>query len=498
MNKIYFFLTKKYFFLIYLIFTFKLYNMKELYFNNTLTRKIDKFDPINNDKITMYCCGPTVYNYAHIGNLRTYIFEDILEKTIKLAGYNVKHVMNITDVGHLTSDADDGEDKMLVAAEKEKQSVFEIARKYENKFLENMDDLNLSRPNIIARASEHIKEMIDFVSKLEKLGYAYKAKNGNIYFDTSKFKDYGKLSGQNREDLKHGARVDKDENKKNPSDFVLWFVSSKFKNQILQWESPWGIGYPGWHIECSTMAMKYLGNKIDIHCGGIDHIAVHHENEKAQSEAYLGHKWVNNWLHSEFLQIKNGKMSKSSGNFITLDTLKEKGYKPVHYKYFTLTAHYKTPLIFSYENLDSAKNAYENLLNKIKTWKKNINNNQENKEYEQLLAEYINKFDNFLFDDLKTPQALSIIWEVAKSNLPDKYKLQFIEHTEKVFTLFLNDIEDVNNNTISQDIIMIADQRKEAKQNKDWQKADELRQKILDFGYNIKDKPNNEYELIKK
>lgn len=473
--------------------------MKDIFLNNTLTRKIDKLIPAKNNEITMYCCGPTVYNYAHIGNLRTYIFEDILNKTLKLAGYNVKHEMNITDVGHLTSDADEGEDKMLLAAEKEKQSVFDIAKKYENKFFEDTKELNLSKPNIIARASEHIDDMIKFVSKLEELGYAYKAKNGNIYFDTEKFKDYGKLSGQDRKDLKHGARVDKDENKKNPSDFVLWFVSSKFKNQILQWDSPWGVGYPGWHIECSAMAMKYLGENIDIHCGGIDHITVHHENEKAQSEAYLGHKWVNNWVHSEFLQIKDGKMSKSSGNFITLDTLKEKGYKPLHYKYFTLTAHYKTPLIFSYENLDSAKNAYENLLVKIKNWKENIEDKIENEEeYKKQLDEYKNKFDNFLFDDLKTPQALSIIWEVSKSNLPNKYKLDFINHTEKVFDLSLNNEENFIKLEVPQEVIEIAENRKIAKQNKDWALADNLRNKILELGYVIKDKPNNEYELIKK
>lgn len=474
--------------------------MKEIYLNNTLTKKIDKLVPLKDNEISMYCCGPTVYNYAHIGNLRTYIFEDILEKTLKLAGYNVKHVMNITDVGHLTSDADEGEDKMLLAAEKEKQNVFEIARKYENKFFENIDDLNLNKPNIIARASEHIKEMINFILKLEELGYAYRAKNGNIYFDTLKFENYGKLSGQNREDLKHGARVNEDKNKKNPSDFVLWFVSSKFKNQILQWESPWGVGYPGWHIECSAMAMKYLGERIDIHCGGIDHISVHHENEKAQSEAYLAHQWVDNWVHSEFLQIKDGKMSKSSGNFITLDTLIEKGYKAVHYKYFTLTAHYKTPLIFSYENLNSAKNAYENLINKIKSWKENIlqTNSKTKEENNKKFAEYIKQFEDFLFDDLKTPQALSIIWEVTKSDLPNQYKLNFIDYTEKIFSLSLNNENSCTVINIPKNVIDIAEKRKSERQNKNWKISDELRKKIMELGFDIKDKPNNEYELLKK
>ncbi len=477
--------------------------MKDLYFNNTLTKKIEKFIPIKEGIVSMYCCGPTVYNYAHIGNLRTYIFEDILAKTIKLAGYNLTHVMNITDVGHLVSDADEGEDKMLLAAEKEKKSVYDIARKYEDKFFENMKDLGLEKPDIIARASEHIKEMIEYVAELEKMGYAYQAKNGNVYFDTKKFSKYGELSGQNREDLKHGARVEKDENKKNSSDFALWFVSSKFKNQILQWDSPWGLGYPGWHIECSAMATKYLGCKIDIHCGGIDHIPVHHENEKAQSEACCGHQWVNNWLHSEFLQIKDGKMSKSSGNFITLDTLKEKGYKPEYYKYFTLTAHYKTPLIFSYENLDSAKNAYENLIKKIKVWKESraemVENSKELEKNNQLYEDFIDQFNDYLFDDLKTPQALSILWEVIKSNLTSNQKIDFINHIEKVFSLSLIENSNIEETIIiPQNIKDLAEKRKLAKQNKDWALSDELRDEISKNGYIVKDKPNNEYEIIKK
>ena len=466
--------------------------MKDIFLSNTLGREYNKLIPIIDGEVKMYCCGPTVYNYAHIGNLKTYIFEDILARTIRLAGYKLVHAMNITDVGHLTSDADEGEDKMLLAAEKEKQSVIDIARKYENKFFEDTKALGLDRPDVVCRASEHVEDMIKYIKSLEDKGYAYQANNGNVYFDTAKFDNYGILSGQKREDLKHGARVDEDLNKKNPTDFVLWFVSSKFKNQILQWDSPWGRGYPGWHIECSVMSKKYLGDKFDIHCGGIDHIPVHHENEVAQNDAYAGHQCVNNWLHSEFLQIKDGKMSKSSGNFITLDTLREKGYKPEHYKYFTLTAHYKTPLTFSYENLDSARNGYENLLNKVKSYE--LDNSTTSNSV--LLQEYIDKFDNYLFEDLKTPQALSIIWEVIKDNtLSSQDKLNFIKHTETIFNLnLLNNNE--NKLDIPQEILNLANNRKQARINKDWALSDKLRDEIISKGYQIKDKANNEFEII--
>ena len=337
---------------------------------NTYSRQVEPLVPSNPDGVVrMYCCGPTVYNFAHIGNLRTYIFEDVLRKTIKRAGFSLKHAMNITDVGHLTSDADEGDDKMVLAAEKEHKTVMDIARKYEDTFFAHTKALNIERPDVVCRATEHIQDMIKFVEKLEEKGYAYFS-NGNVYFDTSKFPAYGCLSGQRRDDMKHGARVETDDNKRNSSDFVLWFTSSKFKNQILQWDTKWGRGYPGWHIECSAMSVKHLGPHLDIHCGGVDHIAVHHENEIAQSEAYLGEKWCNCWLHGEFLQMKNDeKMSKSKGNFITLDTLIDKGYLPEAYRYLCLTSHYRSSLVFSYENLDAAAAALKNLHNKYLEFK---------------------------------------------------------------------------------------------------------------------------------
>ncbi|MCQ2580845.1 MAG: cysteine--tRNA ligase [Alphaproteobacteria bacterium] len=469
---------------------------EKLYFYNTMSRAIDAFEPTDAAEVKMYCCGPTVYNYAHIGNLRTYIFEDLLAKTIRMAGYKLKHVMNITDVGHLTSDADTGEDKMLLAAEKEKIQVLDLARKYEKVFFDHTSALRLNRPDVVARATEHIQDMIKFVQKLEEKGYAYFS-NGNVYFDTAKFPEYGKLSGQNRSELRHGARVEQDENKRNPSDFVLWFTTSKFANQILQWDSPWGKGYPGWHIECSTMAMKYLGEHLDIHCGGIDHIAVHHENEIAQSEAFLGHTWVNTWMHAAFLQMKDGKMSKSKGEFLTLDTLVEKGYKPEHYKYFCLSSHYKTSANFTFEALDAAKNSYETLINKISELKRLATSDDSVDSAKE--ADSIKTFNSFMFNDLKTPQALATMWDVLKDqSIPAKSKLNFVEHVDKIFGLSLDKTIKAQETefVISDDMAKIVEQRQQARTNKDWAKSDELRDLLLANGIGIKDLPNNQYQLF--
>ncbi len=469
---------------------------EKLSFYNTMSRKIDTVEPADGVEFKMYCCGPTVYNYAHIGNLRTYVFEDLLAKTIRMAGYKLKHVMNITDVGHLTSDADTGDDKMLKAAEREKLEVLDLARKYEKAFFEDEAALGINRPDIVARATEHVDDMIAFVKKLEEKGYAYFS-NGNVYFDTSKFPEYGKLSGQDRSELRHGARVEQDTSKRNPSDFVLWFTSSKFGNQVLQWDSPWGRGYPGWHIECSTMAMKYLGDRLDIHCGGIDHIPVHHENEIAQSEGYLGHKWVNTWMHAAFLQVKDGKMSKSSGEFLTVDALKNKGYKPEHYKYFCLTSHYKTSANFTFEALDAAKNSYESLISKIKECKRvAANDATTNAELEN---KYIHDFNEFMFNDLKSPQALAVMWDALKNaDMPAKSKLNFLEHVDKIFGLFLTKVinEQEAEVVIPEEIIALAEQRKAAKAAKDWAMSDKLRDEITAHGYTVKDMPNNEYQLL--
>ena len=470
-----------------------------VYLYNTKTRHKDEFIPLKAPEVTMYCCGPTVYNYAHIGNLRTYIFEDLLANTLRLAGYKVKHVMNVTDVGHLTSDGDEGEDKMKLAAEREKKSVLDIARMYEDAFFRHTAALGLRRPTIVCRATGHIQDMIEFVKALEDKGYAY-ISNGNVYFDTAKFPRYGALSGQNREDLKHGARTEQDMNKRNPSDFVLWFTSSKFENQILQWDSPWGRGYPGWHIECSTMATKYLGERIDIHCGGIDHIPVHHENEIAQSEARLGHEWVNYWVHMEFLNNKTGKMSKSKGGFLTLDTLTEMGYLPVHYKYFCLTSHYRSSAIFSDEAMDAAKKAYENLVDFVATFKAEAGDKALSAVENDELAQAIAEFDGYLFDDLKTPVALSYMWNVAKDNKKSAaVRLGFLMHVDEVLNLFLKDVKakKAESVEITPEIALLLEQRKEAKANKDWAKADEIRDKLAALHVGVKDLPNKEIELIK-
>ena len=464
---------------------------------NTLTRSIEEFKPSNPDNVVrMYCCGPTVYNYAHIGNLHTYIFEDLLRKTIKRAGYELQHAMNITDVGHLTSDADEGDDKMLLAAEKEKLSVLEIARKYEETFFKHTSALNIERPDIVCRATEHIEDMIRFVKKLEDNGYAY-VSNGNVYFDTAKFPKYGCLSGQNRDDLKHGSRVEQDTNKRNPSDFVLWFTSSKFKDQILQWDSPWGRGYPGWHIECSAMAMKYLGENLDIHCGGVDHVAVHHENEIAQSEGNIGHKWCNCWMHGEFLQMKDQKMSKSKGNFITLDTLVEKGYLPEHYRYLCLTSHYRSSLIFSYDNLDASATTYRNLLSKYKEFSSSNNNSDEHSN--TLHNNYIAQFNSYMFDDLKTPQALAVVWAVIKDKeMTSSDKFKFLNNIDDLLGLGLAKnlaLSTEENIEIPSEIMTLVEERKQARANKNWAESDRIRDLIISKGYAIKDLPKNEVEI---
>lgn len=465
---------------------------------NTYSRQVEPLVPSNPDGVVrMYCCGPTVYNYAHIGNLRTYIFEDVLRKTIKRAGFPLKHAMNITDVGHLTSDADEGDDKMVLAAEKEHKTVMDIARKYEDTFFKHTQALNIDRPDIVCRATEHVQDMIKFVEELERKGYAYFS-NGNVYFDTSKFPAYGSLSGQKRDDLKHGARVETDENKRNESDFVLWFTSSKFKNQILQWDTKWGRGYPGWHIECSTMSVKHLGPHLDIHCGGIDHVAVHHENEIAQSEAYLGHKWCNCWLHGEFLQMKNDeKMSKSKGNFITLDTLVEKGYKPEAYRYLCLTSHYRSSLVFSYENLDAAAAALKNLYNKYLEFKA-AGAAPVSAEQEKTFDSYTEQFNAFLFDDLKTPQALALVWTVIKDkDLPAVLKIRFMESADEVLGLGLAKVKPEAEQPLelSPEIQAKLEERKQARVNKDWAKSDAIRDELAAQGIIVKDLPGNAYEV---
>ena len=396
---------------------------------NTLSKKVEEFIPYEEKKVKMYTCGPTVYHYAHIGNLRTYIFEDIFEKTLKYLGYDVKRVMNITDVGHLSSDADTGEDKMLKGAEREHKTVYEIADFYTKAFFNDTEKLNIKKPEIVEKASAHIETYIKMITKLLDTGYAYIA-NGNVYFDVSKATDYYKLSGKKEEDLMIGVRddVEEDKNKKNPADFVLWFTSSKFENQAMKWDSPWGVGYPGWHIECSGISYEYLGEYLDIHCGGVDNIFPHHTNEIAQTEGFVGHKWCNYWVHGEHLNDSTGKMSKSKGEFLTLSLLESKGYNPLVYRLFCLESHYRKQLVFSYDAMDNTKKIYEKLLNRIKQIK-------ENKDGEldfDIINKYDEQFKEAISNDLNTSLALTTLYAVIKDQINNNTKLYLIEKFDEV------------------------------------------------------------------
>ncbi len=455
---------------------------------NTLTRKRELFKSIGKE-VGLYTCGPTVYHYAHIGNLRSYIFEDILKRTLLFNKFKVKHVMNITDVGHLTSDADAGEDKMLKGAKREKKTVWEIAEFYTDAFKRDIKKLNIIKPDFWPRATDHITEQIAMIKKLEKKGFTYTA-GGNVYFDSTKLKDYGKLA---RHDLtKEGqARVEKDHNKKNPLDFVLWFTKSKFDDQAMKWKSPWGTGYPGWHIECSAMASKYLGEHFDIHCGGIDHIPVHHSNEIAQSEAAFGGKWVNYWLHNEFLVLGKGeKMAKSGENFLTLGLLKEKGYDPLDFRYFCLGTVYKNPLTFSFEALTGARIARKKLFEKVLTLNKN--HGDDNKTAQKT---YISKFTDSINDDLNTPKALAVMWDVlADVKLNDHDKHILLLKFDKIFGFNLGQLKRVK---VPREILELAKQRLIARRNKDWKIADDLREKIFKQGYVVGDSQEG-FELTKR
>ena len=459
---------------------------------NTLTKQIEDFVPYDPNEIKMYTCGPTVYHYAHIGNLRTYIFEDVLEKTLKYSGYHVKRAMNITDVGHLTSDSDTGEDKMLKGAKRENKTVYEIADYYTNAFFNDCEKLNIRKPDIIAKATDNITEYIEIISYLLDKGIAYPS-NGNIYFDVSKSERYYELSGKNKDELLVGARDDvfDDENKKNKGDFVLWFTKSKFENQEMKWDSPWGVGYPGWHIECSSIAMKYLGDHLDIHCGGVDNIFPHHTNEIAQSEAYLGQKWCNYWLHGEHLNDESGKMSKSKGETLTLATIEKKGYEPLAYRYLCLMSHYRKQLIFTYDTLETASQAFIKLKNKINSLKKDEQGPFETEKYN----EYVEKFKLMLEQDLNTANALTILYEMLKSNLSSYTKLKIVESYDKVLSLDL-----LKENTIDNELKLYIEnkikERNIAKENKEFLIADNIRDELLKKGIVIKDtKEGTIYEI---
>jgi len=454
---------------------------KEIKLYNTLTRNKDTFTPLIEKEIGMYCCGPTVYNYAHIGNLRCYIFEDVLRRVLLLNNFKLKHVVNITDVGHLTSDADAGEDKMLKAALRENKSVWAIAEYYTKAFMKDIEKLNIQSPEVWCKATEHIDQQIAMVKRLEDNGFTYQA-GGNVYFDTSKLDDYGKLALLDL-NAEQKSRVETDINKKNKHDFVLWFTVSKFQDQEMKWDSPWGVGYPGWHIECSAMSSHHLGEQFDIHCGGIDHISVHHTNEIAQAEAAFGKKpWVNYWLHSEFLVLTKGeKMAKSGENFITLAVLEKKGFSPLDYRYFCLGTHYRKSLMFSYDALESAKHAYKRLIDRILELKKA----NPGEEHLELVNDYAEKFTEDVNDDLNTPKVLALVWEVVKEDkLSNGDKLKILSKFDDVLGL---GFADVKSEEAPEEIVKLAEERLLARNEKDWTKSDELRDKINSLGYDIGD-----------
>lgn len=459
---------------------------------NTLTKKVEEFIPYDDKQVKMYTCGPTVYHYAHIGNLRTYIFEDILEKTLKYLGYKVKRVMNITDVGHLTSDADTGEDKMLKGAQRENKTVLDIADFYTKAFQKDMTKLNIKWPEIVSKATDNIDEYIKIINTLLKKGYAYFT-NGNVYFDTSKLTNYYQLTNQTHEDLELAVRddVEEDTAKKNPTDFVLWFTKSKFENQELKWDSPWGYGYPGWHIECSGICLKYLGEHLDIHCGGVDNIFPHHTNEIAQSEAYLGHKWCSYWVHGEHLNDAEGKMSKSNGDFLTINLLIEKGYNPLAYRFMCLNTSYRKVLTFTFEALDNASKAYIKLKNKINLLKWDTEINREKYDF------YDQQFKNYIADDLNTSNAISLIYELLKDEVNDTTKLELIKNWDKVLSLDLTIKEKKNVQYDETYIHQQIQRRKEAKENKDYVLADKIRDNLLKEGIILKDtREGTTYEII--
>ncbi len=447
---------------------------------NTLTRSKEVLKPLKEGVVSLYCCGPTVYNFAHIGNLRTYIFEDLLRRALELEGNKVTHIMNITDVGHLTSDSDSGDDKMKKGAEREKKTVWELAAFYTEAFLADMKALNLLMPHQTPKATDHIQTMIDQIQSIEKNGFSYVGENGNVYFDTQKLDDYGKLAQLDKQELQAGARIEVDPNKKHPSDFVLWFVSSKHGEQDMQWDSPWGRGFPGWHIECSAMSCEYLGNQFDIHCGGVDHIPVHHSNELAQAEAANGEKWVNVWMHGEFLILKNKeKMSKSGENFLTLGTLKEKGFSALDYRYFCLQTHYRKQLMFSWDGLEAAKNGLKRLKNKALGL---------GSQRGAVSEEWGDRFMEAVSDDLNIPQALGICWEMLDDKtLANDVKLATIEKMDEVLGLKLTEKIIIE---IPEAIQKLIAERNEARSNKDWAKSDELRDQIEASGeWKVKDGP---------
>jgi len=459
---------------------------------NTLGRQLQPFEPVVAGKVGFYGCGLTVYNYAHIGNLRAYVTHDVLVRTLRRFGYEVKHVMNITDVGHLSSDADEGDDKMVRSAAERGKSVLEIADFYTRAFFKDMEMLNIARPTVICKATEHIPEMIALIKRIEENGFTYTA-GGNLYFDISKFPHYGDLALLRLDELKAGARTGTDSNKRNPGDFVLWFTRSKFENQALVWDSPWGRGYPGWHIECSAMSIKYLGETFDIHAGGIDHIPIHHTNEIAQSEAATGkHPWVKYWVHNEFLLMDKEKMSKSAGGFITLQDLVNAGYHPLDYRYFLLGGQYRSQLQFSYTALDGAKNTRKVLGERLRFLYAQAGGKIE-KVKDAKAAEYLANFNKALGDDLSTPRALAELWGLLRdSSLAPAGALAAAFDMDQVLALNLAEEaafrpESREDPALVAEIEAMIEERKGAKKAKNYARSDEIRRVLQEKGIILED-----------
>ena len=462
-----------------------------MYLYNSLSHKKELFVPNHPDLVKMYTCGPTVYHFAHIGNLRSYIMEDVLEKSLLYLGYNVKRVMNITDVGHLASDADTGEDKMLKGAKRENKTVMDIAKYYTDAFFADCDKLNIKMPDVVEPATNCIDEYIHMVQTLIEKGYAYFA-GGNVYFDTSKLEKYYVFNDHKEEDLNVGVRegVEEDSNKRNKNDFVLWFTKSKFEDQALKWDSPWGVGYPGWHIECSAISMKHLGEDMDIHCGGIDNAFPHHTNEIAQSEAFLGHKWCNYWFHVHHLNTNDGKMSKSKGEFLTVSLLEQKGYDPLVYRLFCLQSHYRRNLVFSWENLDNARVTYDKLIAKIADLE------QDGAVDEAALAQLKGRFENALNGDLNTSLAITAVYDVLKAKTNGATKLAALADFDYVLGLDLIAAADKVRAARPKEewesdpeIDTLVAARAEAKKSKNWAEADRIRDELKAQGIEIIDTP---------
>ena len=455
----------------------------DLILYNTLTKNKEKFNPLEKNVVKLYSCGPTVYSFAHIGNFRTYIFMDTLRRTLKYNGYELKHVMNITDVGHLESDSDEGEDKMEKAAKKENKDPYEIAQFYMNAFLKDVEKLNIDKPEIITRATDNIEEMIEYVKDILKNGYAYETSKG-IYFDISKLDKYPVLSNRKIDEQIAGARVEVDPEKRNPYDFAIWIKAPE--NHIMKWQSPWGLSYPGWHLECSAMSRRFLGEEFDIHTGGVDHIPTHHENEIAQAKGATGKIPAKTWMHCEFLLVDGGKMSKSLGNVYTISQLEEKGITPLAYKLFCFTAHYRTKLNFTFEGVNSAQKAIERLYD---SYLKHKNCNDYVDEVE--IEKYRQTFLSYINDDLNMPAAMSVVWEVARNSKKSNKYANLLLEFDKVLGLDLVNAEEhiskMEEEEIPEEIKQLIEERKEARDNKDWEKSDKIRDIIIQKGYSIKD-----------